>query len=418
MTQLTYTEKLKATKCISEFKGNFRVQFKLPDIKSAVRRSLGIMACEENLETAKESLNAIKRDIINGSYRVDPDHFWATHFPNSVKIKSVKMYTVSSIFDIYEEEKYDDLTESLKSKFKSCKTWTAKYKILDLDIRELTHKHLNKARQASAKTLAVSTVIEYSQTLRKIMELAVDDDLLDYNPFVNVSKLVPDERLDESILTFTKKELTSLLNVVHVPQTKSMIEFLVWTGLRPGEMKALAWEDVFIDEHKQTGYLKINCNLDRKGNLKKPKTRAGTRKVELLPTTVKLLTSQKEQSFHLPTINEVMHLKHRKTKVISRRRVFLSRDNKPFKRPELTNAPKQWANWLKEAGLAHRPPYQLRHTYASRMLKAGANHLWLTKQMGHADWGMIRIIYGKWIDEGSDEVKKIVSNLDIEHGIV
>ncbi len=411
MAKLSYADKLKAAKGISEFKGNFRVQFKLPDLKSAVRRSLGIMACEENLETAIASLSAIKRDIANGAYRVDPESFWATHFPNSVKSESVKVFTVGSIFDMYEEENYADLTESLKSKFKSCKTWAAKNKLIDLDIKELTHKHLNKARKSSAKNLAVSTVIEYSQTLRRILELAVEDAIIEYNPFVKVSKLVPDEKLDEDVLPFTKEELSSLLDVVHVPQTKVMIEFLAWTGLRPGEMKGLAWEDIFIDETNLTGRIDVKFNLDRKGKLKTPKTRSGKRTVELLPTTVKLLIEQKKRSFSLPAIDEVIHLKHGKTKIVSRRRVFLSREDKPFKRPELTTAPKQWANWLKEAKLVHRPPYQLRHTYASRMLKAEANHVWLAKQMGHADWGMIRIIYGKWIDEGSDEINKVAANL-------
>lgn len=414
MAKLTYPEKLKAARGISVYKGNFRIQFKLPDFKTAVRRSLGLMACEENLIEAQDTLSAIKRDVLNGSYRIDPDNFWATHFSNSVTEKNVKTYTVSSVFDMYEGENYNDLSESLKSKFKSCKTWGAKHKLLELSLKELSHKQLNRARKAAAKKLAVSTVIEYSQTFRRILDLAVEDGLIEYNPFVKVTKLVPDEKLDESVLPFTKDELTSLLDVVHVPQTKLMIEFLAWTGLRPGEMKALAWEDVYIDEKKLTGYIKVNFNLNRKGNLKTPKTRAGTRKVELLPTTIKLLTLQKEQSFHLPTINEVIHLKHGKTKSVPRRRVFLSRNNQPFKRPELATAPKQWANWLIEAKITHRPPYQLRHTYASRMLKAEANHLWLAKQMGHADWGMIRIIYGKWIDEGSDEINKVIANLCLE----
>ncbi|TMO53754.1 site-specific integrase [Pseudoalteromonas phenolica] len=411
MAKLSYADKLKAAKGISEFKGNFRVQFKLPDLKSAVRRSLGIMACEENLETAIASLSAIKRDIANGAYRIDPDNFWATHFPNSVKVESVKVFTVGSIFDMYEEENYADLTESLKSKFKSCKTWATKNKLINLNVKEVTHKHLNKARKSSAKELAVSTVIEYSQTLRRILELAAEDAIIEYNPFVKVSKLVPDEKLDEDVLPFTKEELSSLLDVVHVPQTKVMIEFLAWTGLRPGEMKGLAWEDIFIDEKNLTGRIDVKFNLDRKGKLKTPKTRSGKRTVELLPTTVKLLIEQKKRSFSLPAIDEIIHLKHGKAKIVSRRRVFLSREDKPFKRPELTTAPKQWANWLKEAKLVHRPPYQLRHTYASRMLKADANHVWLAKQMGHADWGMIRIIYGKWIDEGSDEINKVAANL-------
>ncbi|PKH62866.1 hypothetical protein CXF83_09850 [Shewanella sp. Choline-02u-19] len=82
---------------------------------------------------------------------------------------------------------------------------------------------------------------------------------------------------------------------------------------------------------------------------------------------------------------------------MKRRRVFVSRKNEPYKRPELSTTPKQWKNWLIKAGLAHRPAYQLRHTYASQLLMIGAEPSWLAGQMGHSDWGMIRKIYATWI---------------------
>ncbi|MDN3651371.1 tyrosine-type recombinase/integrase [Thalassotalea ponticola] len=53
--------------------------------------------------------------------------------------------------------------------------------------------------------------------------------------------------------------------------------------------------------------------------------------------------------------------------------------------------------WLNEASLSYRPAYQLRHTYASRMLMAGANPAWLAQQMGHKNWDMISAVYAKWI---------------------
>jgi integrase len=411
MTKLSYEDKLKLAKGISEFKGNFRLQFKLPDIKSAVRRSLGIMACEENLETAKETLSAIKRDIANGSYRIDPVAFWVKHFPNSVKVEEVKIYNLETIFDIYEAEHFDDLSESLQSKFKSCKTWTTKHGLMKINIKDLSSKQLNKIRKVSAKKLAVSSVVEYSRTLKRIIDIGIEDEIIEYNPFTNVNALTPDDNIKQTIQPFTKTELATLLQTIHLPQVKVMVELLAWTGLRPGEMKALAWEDVHINEENLTGYVNINYSITRKGNLKMPKTGASVRKVELFPDTIKLLCKQKEFTFNKPTLSEAVHLQHGKIVIVNRRRVFLSRDNQPYKRPELTSVPKQWANWLIESNISHRPSYQLRHTYASRMLKSGGNHVWLAKQMGHTDWGMIRIIYGNWIDEGNEEITKILSNL-------
>jgi len=56
-----------------------------------------------------------------------------------------------------------------------------------------------------------------------------------------------------------------------------------------------------------------------------------------------------------------------------------------------------WIPALKTAGVLYRNPYQTRHTYASMLLSAGENPMWVAQQMGHADWGMIRKRYGRWI---------------------
>ena len=118
-----------------------------------------------------------------------------------------------------------------------------------------------------------------------------------------------------------------------------------------------------------------------------------------VPKTIKNLQQQKEKSFNCPVINETIHYKNFVTKKVLRKRVFLSRDNLPYKRPELTTTREHWKRWIKEAGITYRPPYQLRHTYASRMLMVDAKPAWLAKQMGHKNWGLIQTIYAKWIDE-------------------
>ena len=58
-----------------------------------------------------------------------------------------------------------------------------------------------------------------------------------------------------------------------------------------------------------------------------------------------------------------------------------------------------WSHALKKAGVRYRNPYQTRHTFASTLLMAGENPLWVAQQMGHKDWGMIRKRYGRWIPE-------------------
>ncbi|WP_434777498.1 hypothetical protein [Neisseria sp. Ec49-e6-T10] len=44
-----------------------------------------------------------------------------------------------------------------------------------------------------------------------------------------------------------------------------------------------------------------------------------------------------------------------------------------------------WVSVLKFAGVRYRRPYQTRHTFASMMLSAGENPMWVAAQMGHFD---------------------------------
>ena len=111
------------------------------------------------------------------------------------------------------------------------------------------------------------------------------------------------------------------------------------------------------------------------------KTRAGNRHVLLLPPALEALQAQKALTG--------------------------SKGKRVFHNP-LTGQPWEtdgqiretyWKPLLKKAGVRYRNPYQTRHTYASMMLSAGENMLWVAKQMGHTDTEMIIKIYGKWIPD-------------------
>ena len=230
----------------------------------------------------------------------------------------------------------------------------------------------------------------------------------------NVRKLMNDDfDVDEKkVSPFSQDELNALIDAVHIPQTKTLVEFLAWTGLRHGEAKALAWEDIDF----RNNCLKVKYNLDREGKLKPPKSKSSVRTVELLPAVVKILKAQKEKSFDIKPYNETIHYKNYRTKQVSRRRVFLSRAKQPYKRPELTTNRNHWKKWLRDAELEERSPYQLRHTYASQLLIAKADVRWLATQMGHTDWGYLQTIYGKWIKkEKPDYVKEIAEQLGQEY---
>ncbi|KZX00108.1 hypothetical protein JL49_13535 [Pseudoalteromonas luteoviolacea] len=404
-------KKLDATSGVNLHKGSLRIHFKLPGETKYTKRSLGLNPTINNIEFAAMKLGAIKIDIQAGLYTVDQDSFWKKHFPHSyINQEESKLVTVEDFILSYREVRELELSHSSLDKIKTGLNVMKRYSYLRKDVTTITPRCIELLRKRMLKKLATSTTQEYLLILRRALDEAVKADVLPYNPFQNVSRLTTerDPTEDEDVDPFTQEELQRLLSVVHVPQTKRMITFLAWSGMRPGEMKSLAWEDVDLVK----GIAHVKYNINRKGQLKPPKTAAGIRKVELMPSALEVLKEQQEHTFMLPPIVETLHLKHGKTKTVERRRIFLSRDNKPYKRPELTTAPKQWSDWLRKAKLIHREPYQLRHFFASQMLMAKAEPAWLSNQLGHKDWGMIRTIYARWIvNERPDHRNEIAARL-------
>ncbi|MFV7529310.1 tyrosine-type recombinase/integrase [Enterobacter mori] len=64
-----------------------------------------------------------------------------------------------------------------------------------------------------------------------------------------------------------------------------------------------------------------------------------------------------------------------------------------------------WDITVRRPGIRRRRPYQLRHTYACRMLSTGANPAFIANQMGHENTEMVFHVYSAWINAlASDRV--------------
>jgi integrase len=50
------------------------------------------------------------------------------------------------------------------------------------------------------------------------------------------------------------------------------------------------------------------------------------------------------------------------------------------------------------------------------LLSAGEDPMWVSHQMGHADWGMIRKTYGRWIPDMNPIAGRKVEDLWSQHG--
>ena len=160
---------------------------------------------------------------------------------------------------------------------------------------------------------------------------------------------------------------------MHTP-FKEFYQFSFYTGLRTGELLGIRWKDIELE--KRIAHIRVNIT---NGIEKAPKTKASIRTVELHPLAIEALMSIRNSDY------------------FDSNRVFI--DPKTSKEFKYADGLRKyvWKPCLEKAKVEYRYPYQCRHTYASLMLSSGKNPLWVARQMGHSDWGMIRKVYGRWI---------------------
>lgn len=221
--------------------------------------------------------------------------------------------------------------------------------------------------------------------LRSVFEDALNNGIIVSNPFDRIAlvKLIrqTSKASDYVIQPFTQAERESILQACRADEQPT---FLFWfnTGLRPGELQALEWQH--IDLENATARIEQNQVA---GVIKAPKTAAGIRTVDLNSDAIAALKAQKSVS------------------MLRGNRVFL---NPRTLEPWETDAQVRKSAWLplmKRSGIEYRNPYQIRHTFASTLLTAGANPWYVAQQLGHEDVEMVFRTYGKFIREDYQKPK-------------
>lgn len=221
--------------------------------------------------------------------------------------------------------------------------------------------------------------------LRSVFEDALNDELIEFNPFdrIALKKLLKQttKASDYEVDPFTAAERAELLKHARADE-RPMLQFWFSTGLRPGELMALRWPK--IDWVGRTA--RIDVNLVAKTE-KGPKTEAGIRDVELDDDAIAALIAQKSATFlqgehvwHNPRTSSAWEADAQIRKTL-------------------------WEPLCKRAGVRYRNPYQVRHTYASSMLTAGANPWYVAQQLGHVDVQMVFTTYGKFIGQDYQKPK-------------
>jgi integrase len=204
----------------------------------------------------------------------------------------------------------------------------------------------------------VRTVNNYISLLCSLLRFAHKSGFISGKPFEGIKKLhkgkvKPDPLTKQEFSLLAESERTSL----------NMWTFAVYTGVRHGELAALAWED--IDWEKGTAH--IQRNLNALGMFVPPKTDAGDRVITLLEPALEALKAQRTLTSLQPKTEIVFH--HREYGAMeyqNLRFVFMPRMRKGKQKAyySLSSIGSRFNAAVKRAGIRRRNPYHTRHTFA------------------------------------------------------
>jgi integrase len=222
-------------------------------------------------------------------------------------------------------------------------------------------------------------------TLSSLLTDAVDDEIIDSNPGLQVERkkrragTVTGADRVRKIKPMSWEQRTRFLEAAQQERRFFVVfQVLAKAGLRPGEAFALKPGD--IDFRAWTLQVERAVNL---GRIKSTKTYE-CRTVDLTPDLVRLLHR------HVHELKE-QGLRHGWGEPAW---LFPNDANRPYDKWKAGDA---FRHTLKRAGLRHFRLYDLRHNYASLLLAAGAPITYVSTQLGHANPMTTLRHYAKWI---------------------
>jgi integrase len=166
------------------------------------------------------------------------------------------------------------------------------------------------------------------------------------------------------------------------PPFRSWFRFAILSGLRTGELMALAFDD--FDLINST--LHVQRSLSR-GKISSPKTLSSTRSIPLFRPLREIYLSRLNAN-----LNRSPWLWYSSSRGLIARST-LSR---------------YWRNFLEVFGIAHRPLYATRHTFASLAVAAGEDPLWIAEVMGHRRPDQLLLRYATYLAGVKEDGKKFM----------
>lgn len=228
------------------------------------------------------------------------------------------------------------------------------------------------------------------QRLSALMNTAVKDGLIDRNP---VEAIELPARPKKAVDPFTVDEANRMIAYLysHLKSTTRIyaayFEFSFYTGMRPGEIAALRWDEV--DEERRVANV---CRIVADYKIEERTKTRGSRQVMLNSRALNALVEAKK----------ILVLRKKQSRRTHPESAYVfppSRNYAYIQQASVTD--KHFQEALAKLNIKVRRQYNCRHTYATMCLMAGMNPAFIANQLGHSVQ-MLLSTYAKWLNSSTD----------------
>ena len=328
------------------------------------------------------ALKAAMRDVDNGSW-----------------LKPQKI-TVKEWLNIWIADYQGDNSERTVLKYKSLVENTFVPVLGDIKLNKLSPMHIRRLLTTmKAKDLSQVTISNYLRILKTALNVAVDAKLINENPAASISvsrgKVKKFHVVDKSM--FPK-----FIKAANQTKYGNELAFMLYTGLRVGELRGLRWEDVNFKTNTISVVRQLHPKAQIENRITAPKYDE-ERTIYLPKIAVKVLKAQRIKQ------NEQRLAAGQKwiEDEISEGLVFRMSNGAPHGEKTIADAVKHVGAVI---GMPDLHPHDLRHSYAVAALRSGVDIKTVQHNLGHKSAGMTLDVYVAYTDDAGKESAQRLSD--------
>lgn len=301
--------------------------------------------------------------------------------------------TVSAWLDIWLKDYQTDTSERTAYKYRCITEKHFKKYIGDIRLTKLMSYHIRRMITAmQSQGLAATTIRNYLTILETALQRAVEHKLIAENPTHDIS-LKSEHSKDFCIID--RKDLPRFLEAVQGMQYENELKFMLFTGLRVGEMRGLRWSDADIDAGTLSVQRQIQPKRKDMKQITLPKY-SETREFHIPKEAIDVLRDQRrKQAEQKLKAGDKWDETDLSTDLI-----FRLPNGKPHGEHTLYYAVKKLGTSM---GMPDLHPHDLRHSYAIAALRSGVDVKTVQHNLGHKTASMTLEVYAAYTNDAGKQ---------------